>query len=207
MTCLEFVHIPKTGGTSIESAACSSNVSWGSCHFYAFKHCDGCFPDEINCHQKGDVGMIWHTPPSRHNSNCGIKNYKRCETFAVVRDPVARAKSFFGCQWWGPKQKRNINSWVRKHYRNWIPQYKYLPVTHVLHYESLSSDFSNLMKMKGLSIKLRKTHANPSLASTTEKLSQKLICDIAQHFLKDYETFHYPLPAGCPKNGQEIYSA
>ena len=32
---LEFVHIPKTGGTLIETIAGENNVSWGACHFQA----------------------------------------------------------------------------------------------------------------------------------------------------------------------------
>lgn len=197
MTCLEFVHIPKTGGTSVEAAACSSNVSWGSCHYSIPNHCEGCLFDEPPCTPKMGYGPIWHIPPLWHTKKCGIKNYNHCETFTVVRNPISRARSFFGCQWWGPRIKKNINTWVRKNYRSWIPQHRFLPVTHVLHYETLSTDFDNLMKLKDLNISLSKTHQNPSRANNQEKLSEQVICELANFFQRDFEVFNYTMPANC----------
>lgn len=34
---LEFVHITKTGGSSIEKAAAAAGILWGTCHFQAVK--------------------------------------------------------------------------------------------------------------------------------------------------------------------------
>lgn len=189
--CIEFVHIPKTGGTTIEATGCSAGIPWGACHFPSKSHCTSCVSDLADC----DKGQLWHVPPSQHSRECGIHSYKRCKTFTVVRDPVERAISFFGCKWWGPTVKKNMDAWILKTYRSWIPQYLYLPVDHVLRYDSLAEDFTTLMQSYNLSLRISK-RLNPS-SNSNKKLRLHTVCTVARFFHMDYKVFNFTWPTVC----------
>lgn len=192
--CLEFVHIPKTGGTSIEAIAAAKNITWGSCHFkHKFYKLMGCKPDLRICRINGS--MVWHVPPRLTTKDCGITNYRTCFTFTVVRHPIEWAISHFYCKWWGPQKKTNIDDWVSKNHQNWIPQHEYLPVSFVLKYETITDDFNSLMGIFSLNLTLDR-HQNKANV-LKQSLSHRTICKVATHFKKDFATFGYEWPPGC----------
>ena len=121
---LEFVHIPKTGGSAIEYAAAKANVSWGLCHWFERPLAGpGCMTKDWDHFKvtrdldrsKVDYSWeIWHTPPS------WLKNhspYVGNDLFAVVRDPYDRFISEFYCPYNGlnavdfslPASQRNFS--------------------------------------------------------------------------------------------------
>merc|ERR1740123_2020231 len=93
--CLNFLHIPKTAGTSIEDQRFKAHgvhgSLWGrhanlrcstsaSCtHPLGFTQCR---MSERSC------CTSWHTPPSMDRMLADM--YEDCNTFCVVRDPVDR---------------------------------------------------------------------------------------------------------------------
>ena len=69
-----FLHVPKSGGTAIETALGQIGISVGYCHKRPFE-----FREKF-------VGYeAWHTPPKGRVAN----------SWAIVRDPTARARAQF----------------------------------------------------------------------------------------------------------------
>lgn len=79
---LEFVHIPKTGGTAIETAAMKQKLKWGIKHFRGQKWIQSTPP--------------WHLTPDHFFNNVTELNstsknpYLNATLFAVVRNPYTR---------------------------------------------------------------------------------------------------------------------
>ena len=90
---LEFVHVTKSGGTSIESAAAKHGVDWGVCKFYRDKACGPLrqFPHIRKQNIEDWVCKIdtspWHCPPSQFEAG---SLYSAAKTFAIVRNPYDR---------------------------------------------------------------------------------------------------------------------
>lgn len=102
---LEFVHIPKTGGTVIESIAANHNISWSICHFgypesiirisLNLTHCPPgslkyLWPKE----PKHNHCPWWHVPPQYFELyDPAINPYAGADLFVVVRNPYDRVIS------------------------------------------------------------------------------------------------------------------
>ena len=90
---LEFVHITKCGGTSVESAAAERGVDWGACKFFRTKDCRLLRRHpQIQMQRKEDFKcklgtQPWHCPPTQFEAR---SLYGGAKTFAVVRNPYDR---------------------------------------------------------------------------------------------------------------------
>ena len=156
VTQIEFIHIPKTGGSAIEKAAAAEGISWGSCHFlhHDLRKEMKCPSDDI-WKQVPKHGPSWHLPRS------AVSYYDGKETFMVKRDPFERVLSCYYDRWRGykgkPQTKQEMNLWVRKsilsgHFGE--PQSAFEADT-VLHFENLNSEFNAFAEHKGLPVRLR----------------------------------------------------
>jgi len=110
-----FIHIPKTGGTSIEEAGLKQGIVWGypKAGWFAVGH-------------KGESCNKRHVPPYLHP-----EDYNNKETFCIVRDPYSRMISeyrYLRSTYWGggfgihKKQEcaEDLNNWVQDTLRTYI---------------------------------------------------------------------------------------
>jgi hypothetical protein len=186
---LGFVHIPKTGGSSILVAARMHNISWGPADFKSF-------PKPKFRKQLWQHTPIQYFPSKQNNSN----PYQGQDLFTVVRNPYTRTISdyFYMCEYSkseqrlpgctdanGPKKAMVVNQAIQEklkillsaekdskyYYMRWghrIPQYDFVfdskgnrMVDYVLHQENLNDEFHSLMHAYNLPLQLSNYHARP----------------------------------------------
>ena len=182
---LEFVDIPKTGGSSVEfTAAREAQIAWGVCKFdHSIPLCYGLTSQPVDgkewkCKHKTTP---WHCPPSQFQMNMNL--YEGSDTFAVVSNPYDRiVRQYY---WANTQEKRlppeklndpnNMNDWIQKHLTSYsrkgdclgghcIPMHIYTHldgqqvVTHILHYETLAIEFEQLMLQYSLPLEQLDNH-------------------------------------------------
>ena len=94
---IQFIHIPKNGGTSIEHYGSTIGLAWaGDRHDWPggpTPLCAYSFPFGGE-NRASDGGSAWHVPPRVWKEN-GADPYSGSETFCVVRNPYTRLVSEF----------------------------------------------------------------------------------------------------------------
>ena len=193
---LKFIHITKTGGTSIENIGLKHGIKWGRFDTEMLKHFD-----------KKESLSIWHYPFTLLD-----KKYKqKYDWFLVVRNPYDRVLSEYYCPWnrKGEYVKHTTN---KKEFNDIIyskiieklsgfkrvsfePHYRYIDKSvkiHVLKFENLKNDFDSLMKKYNLDIKLdlHTNKGNNKLFSIAD-FSPKLVKLINRVYDKDFKLFGY----------------
>lgn len=179
MKPLKFVHIPKTGGTSIEDVAIKKGIRWGRFHkAYGWHH-----------------GFLSDKP---------LRFQQRFVWFTVVRNPYTRLVSEFYCPHATTvKTTRDVslfNSSIAERIRtrslhgdHWVEQYKYLNenIKHILRFETLVSDFNALMELYQIPLSLHLHHNKAAKVFGVEHLFSTTIALINEVYAKDFEVFDY----------------
>ena len=193
---LEFIHIPKNAGTTIENIADEKNVKWGR------------FKPEHRESVQSDTCSYWHTPPKQFNKD---SYYKKDETFCVIRDPVDRMVSEYAYRHKGMSEKNNkyaMNQWLREQLNNrdntvdgglnchFIPQYEFIyddngkrTCDNVLRFDNLTNEFNDLMNKHEYDIRLeenKKDNKSDSklTAKDVDEDNRRMIYHI---YKKDYD--------------------
>ena len=181
---LKFIHITKTGGTSVEESGLAAGYEWGRFH--------------------ADYGW-WHTLfpllPQRMK--------ERYDWFTIVRNPLSRMASEFHCQWGGVGDtdltkytRESFNAFVRRKIRrhshggagnHYSAQILYMdpdiPIR-VLHFENLTQGFNALMEEYGYNVSL--THVNHMPRAFTEADFETSTVDlIHKTYAADFTQFGY----------------
>ena len=180
---LQFLHITKCAGTSLENWGRKNGFKWGR----FFK---GTIGQLKSPHENGLRSERHHVPPSFFVEN----PYASYDLFVVVRDPFDRAISEFRCPWKGFRApaktkeardqranatKEDLNNWLsdrmgkmRAPFKtcHLIPQSAYIfdesdnaviPAERVLKFENLTEDLTRLCAEIGLP-EMKLVHANAS---------------------------------------------
>jgi len=223
LTRLELLHITKTGGSSLEVLAARHNVSWGACHFLDRVNGmppDLRCPNPHLRQKDFSSGLpgipLWHAPP-RFLSEQRRRYLSNATLFTVVRDPYSRLVNSWNYNSGSNPNATAMNEWVRKMLEDiyigrprmngtdWrpgyfqtgilIPQTDYIDATvEVLHLETLSDDFSCLMRRYGLDWRLEDKARNPSRPGglTDANLSVTNLALINLVYHKDFVELGYP---------------
>ena len=191
---LSFVHIPKNAGTSVENVGQNHGIRWGK-----------------NEMETSDSDYTYRCPPwhdpmeiEQHYSSLG-----ETKTFCIVRNPYDRIRSEYEYRTRKTPTKRyavDLNNFVQTKIEKYhtqhsnildchiIPQIYYTPFCdHILRYENLETDFSNLMQNYNYPDITLDQHKNRSTQSsiTIHDLDSKSVQIINNHFREDFETFNY----------------
>lgn len=217
---LQFVHIPKTAGSTISESA-----------YYQFGICWGMFDPQL---QRAEIAVEnknkqrlyakkppvsrWHMPPRLFQAYCGsIKPYIKPK-FCVVRNPYSRLVSEYEYEKSIKKTTHtDINHFIKDtlamyHSNNYIydghliPQYEYANACeYVLKFENLAMEFDDLMKQFNISLRLenlqrRKTGRTKCMTNTTNnvrtlqtQLNKESIKLINTFYQRDFIQFQYPM--------------
>lgn len=107
---LELVHIPKTGGTTLEKLAARHGITWGMCHYVPDQGCPGNVTYHFYHYRQGTPlpkerwAPFWHVPPRYYRRMASTTNTTTVSLFpnpypldiplfAVVRNPYERLLS------------------------------------------------------------------------------------------------------------------
>ena len=194
MENLEFIHITKTAGTSIEDWGSKNNILWSYRKKYYFEN-----RKQYSLHHVSK----WHVPPQFFLDN----PYKNKKTFTCVRNPYTRLISEYYCPWSGSK---NIEKHCKKEFNQWIvnlisknnvvsgmPQHLYMPVDFIIKFESLQENFTKLIKSFNPSLNTTLPHSNKSKYNfkkfSVNDLDKKTINLINTKYEKDFKLFDYKM--------------
>lgn len=190
---LKFIHITKTGGSSIEEIGKKNKIGWGKYH-KEYKE----YSQTYNWYHE-----IFTIKP--------IELKLKYDWFVSVRNPYTRILSQFHYdimkkRFIKPYEEKDynkirFNEHVRKKIANrsltgfhYTEQYKYIDDSvniHILKFENLKEDFENLMKKYNLNINLDK-HINKSIEMfSVYDFDESTIELIRMVYKKDFEFFKY----------------
>lgn len=114
---LEFVHIPKTGGTVIDTVAARNNITWSICHFWikGILNETRCPRDTLQYpwlhEERHHYCPWWHLPPQYFELH-KVNPYAGADLFCVVRNPYDRLISeyFFEGTYITNQTMENLNN-------------------------------------------------------------------------------------------------
>ena len=92
---LEFVHITRTGGLTVEKAGANAKLNWGACHYIKVGGA-GCSEPDLEVEDKENNFMlhnIWHSPPKylvQFDPDTNKNPYRGKDLFTLVRNPYTR---------------------------------------------------------------------------------------------------------------------
>jgi len=192
MKQLKFVHITKTGGTTIEIIGKRNGFLWG---MY-----DPVYAENIG---------FWHIPFST------AKNLKKLQQefdwFAVVRNPYQRILSEFYCKWIAPKNKNicttEFNEFIQSMIKNkgsikaighYQEQHLYTHnlqgeqiVNHIIKYENFQEELETLFAKYNINIKIDEYHNKGKKKFTVDDFDLQTIQLINKVYDKDFNLLGY----------------
>ena len=184
---LKFIHITRTGGTSIEQIGLDNNKFWGR-----YDNSYGIFDESFTLKYDGlKRNFSWFTvvrnPYTRIISEY---NYLKIVLRIKNSDDIKIFNSYIEKWLITIKNSGKVNGW------HLIPQYTYIDSKYditILKYENLTNEFNELMNKYKYDIKLNKVVSKINTKFTVKDLSPINIELIKVIYKEDFELFEYPV--------------
>ena len=193
---LEFIHIPKNAGTTIEHLGKQNDIAWG--RFNLTLH--SIDNTNRNC-------SFWHIPPKELKKESA---YEKNPTFCVLREPFDRVVSAYVYLHRSNRSKLNagaLNEWLHinlpristsaEHDCHFLPQHEFMfrndgspTCEHILDFHNLDSEFNALMKKYDLDVDITTIpKANTAVAKslTSKDLDDQSKSLIRSIYAKDFK--------------------
>jgi len=189
---LEFVHIPKTGGTAIEILGLKNGIEWGSKKI-----------NKLNVIKNEDNCSLWHN---------STQEFIDSDTFVVVRNPYERIVSEYNYRETECKNndEEHMNNWIQQKIRqsysdphlydnHFLPMSTYVydkngnkKIDHVLKYENLNKDIEFLFKTYNIDdFDISKKYNDKKCNGNVSGLSKVSINMINYKYDEDFYNFGY----------------
>lgn len=198
-TFLEFIHIPKNAGTTIENIADEKGVKWGR---FKPEHME-----KVNTQKC----KYWHVPPKYFQVN---NYYDSDDTFCVLRDPRKRMVSEYAYRHKdiaGKNNKKSMNQWLKENLNDdnvyeggnnchFLPQYEYIyddngqrTCNTVLDFNNLNQDFNELMQTNNIDLRLEDgvKHNKSNFNLTVDDIDDENMKKIFKYYKKDFEIIEH----------------
>lgn len=197
-----FIHIPRTGGTSIENAIWPGERSEGDLWMgFVSKY-----------HNKYQTGGLQHLLAPQIRKEVGAEVFDSYFKFAFVRNPWDKAVSqymltrrrkdlqeFIGMND-GDSFKRYLELIARREHVQWMPQHRFVfdedgrrLVDFVGRFERLEADAATVFSRLGLSAELSHAHATERLPMS-QYYDAEAVEMVLRHYAQDIDVFGY---SGC----------
>lgn len=193
-----FVHVPKTGGSSIRHALIPYSIPKNG---GMLRRVSANLPMRENPQK---VRLRTHDTAAWARIKLGATTFEKMHSFAVVRNPYTRAISYFEYLRQNPKHPKNriVQNMSFEEYLLWGAQ-KTLQSRHlcdaqgkllvntILRFENMADEFRSICNDIGISVDLPRI--NTSSQMPLEKYLTPRTCElIEQIFAQDFELFEYP---------------
>jgi len=202
---IKFIHITKTGGTSIEDVGKKNNYIWGR---FNAKY--------LNKYKRSvNLGDIWHTPLKYFEEN----PYKNNTLFTIVRNPYTRCISEFYCPYLGFRYTElqdkeftieYFNSWIRNNINkvmnnnghkagHFLPHSEYFTynekdiIDYVIYFEDIKRQFNILFEKEKITLDIHHNQARKLKKYSVEDLDNETIKLINKVYFKDFILFNYKM--------------
>lgn len=169
---LEFIHIPKNAGTTIEYLGKKHNIPWGR------------FNMTLNSIDN-NICSFWHIPPK--HLKAGTSVYDKSPTFCVIRDPFDRIVSaYVYLHRFNPSRLNatDMNEWLQLHLPrisksvendcHFLPQHEFIfrddaspTCEHILNFHELDSQFNSLMQKYSLDVDITTVPKKNTMGTTS----------------------------------------
>ena len=191
---LKFIHISKTGGTTVEEIGqrLPDKLNWGMFDrpFYGYQH-----------------NRFRHLP---------VNKRRQYDWFLIVRDPVDRFVSEYHCGLEGVNymiarnhSNADFNNWLQQRLRkgetsggHFIPMSDYLDpdplvIQHIIRFENLEADLRHVLGLYNISLqnrKIPKRNNGQKRFFSRQNMSQETLAHIRYFYAGDFVNFGYPMP-------------
>jgi len=219
---LQFSHITKTAGTSLENTAFMTDIRWGQKNKVLWS--------EIASHSRCTHKEPWHVPLSLVNDDYLERLLTQLSFFTIVRNPYERCISEYYCKWGSryffkkqkiisadisifnqhlakglkkilqlfkiPGASDNLTHWQQQHRYIFKNKQQIISSDNIFRYENLDSQIQNFYEQKPFPLKQINRVTSPKICNkifSVKDLSKENVNLINEIYYEDFILLDYKL--------------